>query len=148
MRICWKWSFSSAIVSAKTFPTFIPFTDRQITSTIQTTPPTPHSRSCWHSKQQPRNWKRSSPPARASASFTSKSHHLDRQNMADVETVLAGKYPAKEHARKVVQWMRKTIPDISGTLYLEGQKTRMIEDNDSEAPFRLASSSCPVATFE
>ncbi|OWP07479.1 hypothetical protein B2J93_5008 [Marssonina coronariae] len=56
--------------------------------------------------------------------------------MADVETILAGKYPAKAHAKRVVEWMRKTDPDVSGILFLEGQKTRMIEDSDSEAPFR------------
>lgn len=57
--------------------------------------------------------------------------------MAHIERVLAGKYPAKTHAKRVVEWMRKTNPDLSGVLYLEGQKTRMIEDNDGEAPFRL-----------
>jgi hypothetical protein len=56
--------------------------------------------------------------------------------MADVETVLAGKYPAKAHARRVVEYIRKTNPNARGTLYLEGQKTRMIEDNDEPMPFR------------
>jgi Xaa-Pro dipeptidase len=56
--------------------------------------------------------------------------------MADFEAVLAGKYPGKAHAKKVVDWMRKSNPDITGILYLEGQKTRMLEDNDGEAPFR------------
>ena len=53
--------------------------------------------------------------------------------MADkVDAILAGKYPAKEHARAVAKYMKKT----SGVIYLEGQKTRMIEDNDGEAHFR------------
>ena len=56
--------------------------------------------------------------------------------MADVETILAGKYPAKAHAKRVVEYIRKKNPNATGTLYLEGQKTRMIEDNDGEAPFR------------
>ncbi|KAG4425635.1 hypothetical protein IFR04_001332 [Cadophora malorum] len=56
--------------------------------------------------------------------------------MIDVATVLAGKYPAKAHAKAVVKWMRQKNPNVTGVLYLEGQKTRMIEDNDSEAPFR------------
>jgi Xaa-Pro dipeptidase len=56
--------------------------------------------------------------------------------MADVEAVLAGKYPAKAHAKRVVEYIRKKIPNASGTLYLEGQKTRMIEDNDEPMPFR------------
>lgn len=56
--------------------------------------------------------------------------------MADAESVLQGKYPAKAHARRVVAWMRESRSDVTGLLYLEGQKTRMLEDNDSEAPFR------------
>ncbi|KAL2064094.1 hypothetical protein VTL71DRAFT_4588 [Oculimacula yallundae] len=56
--------------------------------------------------------------------------------MADIDTILAGKYPAKAHAKAVVKWMKKKNPNVKGLLYLEGQKTRMIEDNDGEAPFR------------
>jgi hypothetical protein len=59
------------------------------------------------------------------------------RKMVDVETMLAGKYPAKAHAKRVVEWMRKTNPDVKGVLYLEGQKTRMIEDNDETMPFRF-----------
>lgn len=50
--------------------------------------------------------------------------------------VLEGKYPAKEHARRVVEYIKQKIPKASGVLYLEGQKTRMIEDNDEAMPFR------------
>lgn len=57
--------------------------------------------------------------------------------MADVQAILAGKYPAKAHAKRVVEWMKKKNPQVSGTLYLEGQKTQMIEDNDESMPFRL-----------
>jgi hypothetical protein len=60
-------------------------------------------------------------------------------NMADYEATLKGKYPAKAHARKVVEYMRSKNKDVTGVLYLEGQKTKMIEDNDGEAPFRYAS---------
>jgi hypothetical protein len=59
--------------------------------------------------------------------------------MADVKAILAGKYPAKAHARRVVEWMRAKNPGVSGVLYLEGQKTRMIEDNDETQPFRSCS---------
>ena len=52
----------------------------------------------------------------------------------DVEAVLGGKYPAKEHARNVAKYMKKT----TGVIYLEGQKTTFNEDNDGEAPFRYA----------
>ncbi|KAF8856598.1 putative Xaa-Pro aminopeptidase pepP [Acephala macrosclerotiorum] len=53
--------------------------------------------------------------------------------------VLKGKYPAKEHAKRVVEWMKKNHKgkgEVGGMLYLEGQKTRMLEDNDEAAPFR------------
>jgi len=56
--------------------------------------------------------------------------------MATVEAILKDKYPAKAHAKKVVDYIKKTNPDATGVLYLEGQKTRMIEDNDEAAPFR------------
>ena len=56
--------------------------------------------------------------------------------MANYEDVLKGKYPAKAHAKRVVEYMKKQNPAVTGVLYLEGQKTRMIEDNDGEMPFR------------
>lgn len=57
-------------------------------------------------------------------------------SMSNYEEILKGKYPAKAHAKRVVEYMRKKNPAVNGVLYLEGQKTRMIEDNDGEAPFR------------
>ncbi|KAF2198439.1 putative Xaa-Pro aminopeptidase [Delitschia confertaspora ATCC 74209] len=54
----------------------------------------------------------------------------------DYEEVLKGQYPAKEHARKVAEAIVAKGGDANGTLYLEGQKSRLIEDNDGEAPFR------------
>lgn len=56
--------------------------------------------------------------------------------MVHYEAVLKGKYPAKAHAKKVVEYLKKNNSELKGTLYLEGQKTRMIEDNDGEAHFR------------
>ena len=61
--------------------------------------------------------------------------------MEAVDKVLEGKYPAKEHAKRVVEYIRGKKVDGAGgieggVLYLEGQKTKMIEDNDGEAPFR------------
>ena len=41
-------------------------------------------------------------------------------------------------ASQVAEYIRKTKPDATGVLYLEGQKTRMIEDNDESAPFRYS----------
>ncbi|KAJ9669814.1 hypothetical protein H2201_000200 [Coniosporium apollinis] len=52
------------------------------------------------------------------------------------DDVLKGKYPAKSHARKVVEYIKDHGGDASGVIYLEGQKTKMNEDNDQEAPFR------------
>ena len=56
--------------------------------------------------------------------------------MGDFEKVLKAKYPAKAHAKRVVEYIKKKKPNASGILYLEGQKTRMIEDNDETMPFR------------
>jgi len=47
--------------------------------------------------------------------------------MTTTEDVLKGKYPAKAHAKKVAEYIKSKGGDITGTLYLEGQKTRMIE---------------------
>lgn len=59
-----------------------------------------------------------------------------RVNMTSTDGILAGKYPAKAHARRVVEYLRQNGFQGDGVLYLEAQKTRMIEDNDSEQPFR------------
>lgn len=59
-----------------------------------------------------------------------------------------GKYPAKDHARRVIERMKKSRSDaghvdgiaLGGYLYLEGQKSQMQEDSDQSAPFRCAPS--------
>ncbi|MCJ1337397.1 hypothetical protein MMC09_002679 [Bachmanniomyces sp. S44760] len=57
--------------------------------------------------------------------------------MEKSDPILSGKYPAKSHAANVGQYLRKRQEDANdGIIYLEGQKTRMNEDNDQEAPFR------------
>lgn len=63
-------------------------------------------------------------------------HFGTSKTMTTIDAVLAGKYPAKAHAKKVVQYLKKTKADVSGVIYLEGQQTRMIEDNDEPVPFR------------
>lgn len=83
---------------------------------------------------------------RARFTETEKSHIFKgivrRRNISMADTkmnmdkVLEGKYPAKEHARKVVEFIRSREPGAEGVLYLEAQKTVMIEDNDEAAPFR------------
>ncbi|KAI5918356.1 peptidase M24, structural domain-containing protein [Camillea tinctor] len=54
----------------------------------------------------------------------------------DVETILKGKYPAKAHAKRVVEYVRAKVPDATGVLYVEGQTEKMIEDCDEPVPFR------------
>ncbi|KAJ5102889.1 hypothetical protein N7532_003418 [Penicillium argentinense] len=54
--------------------------------------------------------------------------------MATVDAILAAKYPAKVHARRVAQALQ--AQGEAGAIYLEAQKTRMIEDNDEAMPFR------------
>ncbi|KZF21541.1 putative Xaa-Pro aminopeptidase pepP [Xylona heveae TC161] len=58
--------------------------------------------------------------------------------MDTIDSILAGKYPAKAHAEKVVDYIRrkKNASLSGGVIYLEGQKTRMLEDNDEAEPFR------------
>lgn len=56
--------------------------------------------------------------------------------MSSVDTILAGKYPAKAHARRVAEYLRARGHDGDGIIYLEAQKTRLIEDNDEPVPFR------------
>ncbi|KAJ5919001.1 hypothetical protein N7466_009944 [Penicillium verhagenii] len=55
--------------------------------------------------------------------------------MVSVDSILAGKYPAKAHARRVAESIKAQHGE-AGVLYLEAQKTRFIEDNDETMPFR------------
>jgi Xaa-Pro dipeptidase len=55
--------------------------------------------------------------------------------MTSVDNILAGKYPAKAHARRVAESLRARHGG-AGAIYLEAQKTRMIEDSDEAMPFR------------
>ncbi|KAI0411044.1 peptidase M24, structural domain-containing protein [Xylaria grammica] len=54
----------------------------------------------------------------------------------DVETVLKGKYPAKAHAKRVVEYIRSKVPDATGVLFLEGRSDHLLEDSDEPVPFR------------
>ncbi|KAF2791636.1 putative Xaa-Pro aminopeptidase [Melanomma pulvis-pyrius CBS 109.77] len=56
--------------------------------------------------------------------------------LAPYDEVLKGKYPAKTHAKRVAEYIVGKGGDKTGTIYLEGQKQKLLEDNDSEAPFR------------
>lgn len=68
----------------------------------------------------------------------------------DYDKILRGKYPAKEHAKRVSDYIRQKVPDATGVLYLEGRATKLIEDNDSEEHFRQRRyfyylTGCPLA---
>ena len=63
----------------------------------------------------------------------------------DYDTILQGKYPAKRHAQRVVEYIRTKVPDATGVLYLEGRATKLLEDNDEPEPFRYASRAGPHA---
>lgn len=63
-----------------------------------------------------------------SFNFTTMKHH---------DSILKGKYPAKAHCAKVAAYLKETVKDDSpARIYLQGQRTRMIEDNDEPQPFR------------
>ncbi|OAA53219.1 Peptidase M24, structural domain protein [Cordyceps fumosorosea ARSEF 2679] len=56
--------------------------------------------------------------------------------LPDFESVLKGKYPAKAHAKRVVQILREKGAVADGFIYLEARHTQMQEDNDGPVPFR------------
>ena len=63
--------------------------------------------------------------------------HHSTASMKSTDSVLAGKYPAKAHAANIASYLQRTHASAAnGLIYLEGQKTRMIEDNDEPQPFR------------
>lgn len=71
---------------------------------------------------------------------------LPPMDEAGVDEVLKGKYPAKQHAENVVEWIKgnQGLVGEEGVIYLEGQKTRMQEDNDEAVPFRQVSWLTPL----
>ncbi len=54
----------------------------------------------------------------------------------DFDAILKGKYPAKDHAKRVADYVRQKVPNATGVLYLESRLTKMIEDNDEAEHFR------------
>lgn len=64
--------------------------------------------------------------------------------MESVDSILAGKYPAKAHAAKVAAHLKSIdLTSTSGTIYLQGKQTKLIEDNDEPQPFRYHTISNP-----
>ncbi|KAL8854994.1 MAG: hypothetical protein Q9221_000190 [Calogaya cf. arnoldii] len=61
---------------------------------------------------------------------------MDQQD--SIESILAGKYPAKAHCAKVATYLQTKSANATGkaVIYLEGQRTILIEDNDEPRPFR------------
>jgi Xaa-Pro dipeptidase len=49
---------------------------------------------------------------------------------------LEGKYPAKAHAKRVADAIKASGVTQDGLIYLQGQKTHLIEDNDTPQKFR------------
>ncbi|KAI0455456.1 peptidase M24, structural domain-containing protein [Xylaria acuta] len=77
-----------------------------------------------------------STPRRITAATTSRGQPVATMADIDVETVLKGKYPAKAHAKRVVEYIRSKIPDATGVLFLEGRTDHLLEDSDEPVPFR------------
>ncbi|AEO68668.1 uncharacterized protein THITE_2090184 [Thermothielavioides terrestris NRRL 8126] len=68
----------------------------------------------------------------------------------DYDAILQGKYPAKRHAQRVVEYIRSKVGNASGVLYLESRMTKLLEDNDEPEPFRQRRyfyylTGCPLA---
>jgi hypothetical protein len=53
--------------------------------------------------------------------------------MSSTDSILKGKYPAKNHAKRVANYLQAAGYPNEGIIYLESQKTRLIEDNDDLA---------------
>ena len=56
--------------------------------------------------------------------------------MSSTDQILKAKYPAKAHAKRVAEYLQAAGYPKEGIIYLEAQKTRLIEDNDEPVPFR------------
>lgn len=56
--------------------------------------------------------------------------------MSSTDSILNGKYPAKNHAKRVAKYLEAAGYSQNGVIYLESQKTQLIEDNDEPMPFR------------
>ncbi|KAI1419802.1 peptidase M24, structural domain-containing protein [Xylaria sp. FL1777] len=97
-------------------------------SVSSVSPATPPSSSISTSRFCPRRLTTATAPPRSVAVAT----------MADidVEAVLKGKYPAKAHAKRVVEYIRSKVPDATGVLFLEGRSDHLLEDSDEPVPFR------------
>lgn len=78
------------------------------------------------------------PNKAANRTVQARNRHPSAMVAQDFEAVLEGKYPAKAHARRVVDLLRSKMPDATGVLYLEGRRTKLQEDNDSPEHFRYA----------
>lgn len=65
------------------------------------------------------------------------------QDMELQDRILEGKYPAKDHCAKVVAYLKsKHRVSSDSILYLEGQKSILLEDSDEAQPFRYALYCC------
>lgn len=56
--------------------------------------------------------------------------------MSLTDATLKAKYPAKAHCRRVAKFLTDTGFSQDGVIYLEAQKTRMVEDDDQAMHFR------------
>ncbi|KAI0554112.1 peptidase M24, structural domain-containing protein [Xylaria curta] len=77
-----------------------------------------------------------STPRQISTATTSRKKPVATMADIDVESVLKGKYPAKAHAKRVVEYIRTKIPDATGVLFLEGRTDHLLEDSDEPVHFR------------
>ena len=64
--------------------------------------------------------------------------------MSSTDSILKDKYPAKSHARRVANYLQRAGHPREGIIYLESQKTRLIEDNDEPVSFRCV---CHILGF-
>lgn len=56
--------------------------------------------------------------------------------MSTIDTILKAKFPAKAHCRRVAKYLIDQGLSGDGVIYLEAQKTHMVEDDDQAMHFR------------
>ncbi len=59
-----------------------------------------------------------------------------QRTMSSTDRILKGKYPAKAHARRVAEYIQLQGHPKEGVVYLEAQKTKLVEDDDQAETFR------------
>ncbi|KAL8753087.1 MAG: hypothetical protein Q9199_005286 [Rusavskia elegans] len=78
------------------------------------------------------------PTPKQTTTMTASATYAPARSRPFQDSILEGNYPAKAHCAKVASYLQTKSANAAGkaVIYLEGQKTILIEDNDEPRPFR------------